>query len=119
VNFDDKEIPDFIPLARRTKPQSTNIFERQPKISDYKLLQRCGHGAFGEVWVAEDLAGKKVALKIVWKTVDNYEWGKEFRGLKYYQNKVPKHPNLVEIYHIGEEQDFFYYTPSFPPFGVS
>ncbi len=109
-SLDNKETTDIIRLAGHNKPKSTNFFERHPEISDYKLLQRCGQGAFGEVWVAEDLTRKKIALKIVWKSSENGEWEKEFRGLSYYQNKVPKHPNLVEIYHIGEEQDFFYYT---------
>ena len=38
------------------------------KIQPYKLLARCGRGAYGDVYIAEDSIGRRVALKTVEKS---------------------------------------------------
>lgn len=76
------------------------------KIPDYELLRRCGHGAYGEVWLARSLTGKLVALKIIFR--EDAE-AREFEGLRQY-SKLPDSPYLVRILHTAECEDGFYYT---------
>ncbi len=76
------------------------------KIADYELIQRCGQGSYGEVWIARNLTGIHVALKIVSRT-EQIE--KEFAGLRHYA-KIKDSANLIQIYHIGEVDNTLYYT---------
>lgn len=60
------------------------------------LLQKCGDGAYGEVWLAEDAIGTRVALKIVPNGGRYSE--RELAGLKNY--KECNHPNLLKIRYV-------------------
>ena len=60
------------------------------------LLQKCGHGAYGEVWLAEDAIRTRVALKIVPNGGRYSE--RELTGLKNY--KDCNHPNLLKIRYV-------------------
>lgn len=77
---------------------------------DYRLLEFCGRGAFGEVWLAEDISGKIVALKVISKKLLPDDWQREFNGIKNYRKVIGYHPNLIQIYHVGEAAEYFYYT---------
>ncbi len=91
---DDSSGPDSAPAPPRS-------FE------NYKLLCSCGRGAFGEVFMAEDLVGRLVALKIL----PNSPAGeRELDGLRHYRRIAEEHPNLVRIFHIGSTGREFYYT---------
>ena len=61
-----------------------------------KLIQRCGNGAYGEVWLAKDAIGANVALKIVSNGGRYSE--RELAGLKNY--KDCNHPNLLKIRYV-------------------
>ena len=74
---------------------------------NYKLLCSCGRGAFGEVFVAEDLSGHRVALKII---PDSPAGARELDGLRHYRKISGEHPNLVRIFHIGSSGSALYYT---------
>lgn len=76
------------------------------RITDYEILERCGRGAAGEVYLARTLAGSLVALKVVEK---NSAAERELAGLRNYSRLAP-HPNLIRIFHIGESGDSLYYT---------
>ena len=83
-------------------------FDIGSKIGDYTLLAPCGHGAYGTVFLAENsVTHQKVALKIISSCGKNFE--RELKGLRQYQ-QVCRRTNLLQIYHVGSGEDFFYYT---------
>jgi len=83
-------------------------FEVGNRIGDYTLLARCGQGAYGVVFLAENIiTGQKVALKVIGTSGRNYE--RELKGLRQYQ-EICRRTNLLQIYHVGSGEDFFYYT---------
>ena len=55
------------------------------------LLQKCGDGSYGEVWLAHDAIGARVAVKII-RDGEKYA-GQELKGLKNYRDC--NHPNLL------------------------
>ncbi len=75
-------------------------------IPDYGILQKCGHGAYGEVWIARSRTGSLVALKIVEKSE---QIAKELAGLRSY-SRIADSPYLIRIFHVGEVGDTLYYT---------
>ena len=75
-----------------------------------RLIQSCGSGAYGEVWMAEEkLTGKRVAIKIIAKD-DAGRWRDELAGLINYRHVISSHPNLLGIYHVEENETYFYYS---------
>ena len=83
---------------------------RFPDIKGYTPICLCGQGAYGQVWLVEDITGRRLALKVVYKSILGGEWEREYNGLVTFQRKVKKHRNLIEIYHIEDRDSFFYYT---------
>lgn len=75
-------------------------------ICNCTLLQKCGEGAYGEVWLARDAIGARVALKII-KNGGRYS-ERELAGLKNY--KDCNHPNLLKIRYVEITQDYIYCT---------
>lgn len=76
------------------------------KIPDYDILCKCGHGAYGDVWIARNRAGGLVALKTVGKSE---QIGKELAGLRSY-SRISGSPHLIRIFHVGEVENVLYYT---------
>lgn len=76
------------------------------KIFDYELIQKCGSGAYGEVWVARTRTGKLVALKIIEKSA---QISREFAGLRNY-SRVSEFRYLIRVFHVGESKNKLYYT---------
>ena len=72
----------------------------------YKLLDRCGEGAYGEVYLAENtLSGGRFALKILAPGREN----RELEGL--IRCRECRHENLIRIHHIDRTADGrLYYT---------
>ena len=60
------------------------------------LIRKCGKGSYGEVWLAEDSIGTRVALKIIYNGGIYSE--RELNGLKNY--KDCNHPNLLKIRYV-------------------
>lgn len=79
-------------------------------INGYTPVCLCGRGAYGQVWLVTDAVGCYRALKIISKSMLGGDWEREFKGLKLYQTKIKSHPNLVQIFHIEDCGNFFYYT---------
>ncbi|BBM82905.1 serine/threonine protein kinase [Candidatus Uabimicrobium amorphum] len=79
----------------------------QKVINNFKIIRLLGYGGMGEVYLAEqqDLE-RLVALKIIYKTMQ-IDFIERFKR----EAKIAaalQHPNIVNIYSIGEEKDFFY-----------
>ena len=71
-----------------------------------RLLQRCGSGSYGEVWLAEDAVGTRVALKILFHHNDYSD--RELKGLRNY--KDCNHPNLLKIRYVEISGERICYT---------
>ena len=86
--------------------QYGNLMNPEDNIHSYKLLARCGRGAYGNVYIAQDTVGRKFALKTIEKSaaVD-----REVAGLQHYV-RGNSSENLIRIFHIEETRDFLYYT---------
>ena len=79
------------------------------QFEDFTFLLFCGRGQFGSVWLVEDFWGQIVALKLIpKKSVNQLETEKD--GLAAYREKISNFEHLIEIYEIGETEDFFFYT---------
>ena len=76
------------------------------KLCNCTLLEKCGSGSYGEVWLAEDVIGTRVALKII-KNDGRYS-ERELAGLKNY--KECNHPNLLKIRYVEISQKYIYCT---------
>ena len=76
------------------------------EIPGYRLLVKCGRGAAGEVWLAEDAVGRRVALKTVEKS-GQYE--REFAGLRSFAH-LREDPHLIRVFHVEELPDRLFYT---------
>lgn len=82
-------------------------FETGARIGAYKLVQYCGGGAYGEVFVAENtLTGTRAALKRLFPSPKTAK--RELAGLIRWRNC--RHPNLLRIWHVERTPDAFYYT---------
>jgi serine/threonine protein kinase len=81
-----------------------------PDIKGYTPVCLCGEGAYGQVWLVQNVTGRRFALKIIYKKALGGDWKREYNGLVIYHQKVERHPNLIEIYHIEDRETFFYYT---------
>ena len=76
-------------------------------IGAYRLLEQCGKGSFGQVFLAENLfSGQTVALKLLMGTGKAMQ--KELAGLIRFRSC--RHPNLLPILHIDKVDNRLYYT---------
>ena len=81
-------------------------FSKGDTFAGCRIISRCGHGAYGAVYVAEDAVGRKVALKIF----DSPEAGeRELRGVRNYMRLPPMSDSLIAIHHTGIEDGQFFY----------
>ena len=74
--------------------------------SGCKILHRCGRGAYGVVYLAENAINQKIIVKLV--TTDGHS-NREIQGVRYYMRVSGTHSNLLQISHIGEMEDGFFY----------
>ena len=84
-----------------------NSMEIGNKIGGYELLKSCGKGTFGEVFLASDLTGRRVALKVI-KT-GAYSADRELKALRDYIKCIPNE-FLMSILHAEQQDGFFFYA---------
>lgn len=83
-------------------------FEIGDQPGGYRLLSRCGKGAYGEVFRARSVVtGKLFAIKVFPKSGAASE--RELAGIVRYQT-VAAHSSLMQIYHAGMEDGRLYYV---------
>ena len=75
-----------------------------------KLLAHCGGGAYGDVYYCEDISGRKMAVKIVSKKRLGDSWERELKGVINYRKITENAPGLLQIFHVEEDVDSFFYT---------
>ncbi|HKX60375.1 MAG TPA: serine/threonine-protein kinase, partial [Verrucomicrobiae bacterium] len=84
------------------------------RIPDYELLQLVGRGSYGEVWMAHNALGSLRAVKVVWRKnfEDERPYEREFRGIRKFEPVSRKHEGLIDLYHVGRNNDegYFYYA---------
>lgn len=73
------------------------------------LIQFCGGGGFGEVWLVLDSFGWKRALKVINLARSTYDSQREVRGVREYCNRVNDVQCLLSIFHCGETDGYFWY----------
>ena len=75
-----------------------------------RLSAYCGGGAYGDVYVCEDISGRKLAVKIISKFKLGDDWERELRGVSNYRKITEDAPSLLQIYHVEEDAETFFYT---------
>ncbi len=82
--------------------------EAGTQLGPYRLTAECGNGAYGRVFVAENiLTGQRVALKVT--SGGGRQLERELQGLIRYRSC--NHPNLLTVHHIDRLDDgSIYYT---------
>jgi eukaryotic-like serine/threonine-protein kinase len=78
---------------------------RGARIAQFRLLQRAGAGAYGEVWMARDtLLHRTVALKV--PRLDRLSESELQRFLREGQSAGQlSHPHIVRVFQVGRESD--------------
>ncbi len=78
------------------------ILKAGDSIGSCTVVQPCGNGTFGTVYLVEDAIGRRLAVKVVPRTGALPE--RELAGLKNY--KDCRHANLLAIHHIEITDSF-------------
>ncbi|HXI53168.1 MAG TPA: serine/threonine-protein kinase, partial [Candidatus Saccharimonadales bacterium] len=85
-----------------------------PLVPEYDLLRCIGQGAYGDVWLARNVVGLYVAVKIVrrHRFAGDGPFEREFKGVTKFMPLSRSHPGLVQLLHVGRNQaaDYFYYV---------
>ncbi len=90
--------------------KTKHFFEVDDTFANYTIVNFCGSGTYGEVYLAEDITHKLVALKVLPITGGSRVWQMELLGLRHYRQAIEDHKALIEVLHVGETENFFYYT---------
>src|SRR5215831_4934006 len=82
-----------------------------PVVPDHELLKVVARGAYGEVWLSRNVIGTFRAVKVVYRaSFDNERpYEREFNGLQKFEPVSRGHPGLVNLLHIGRNNDAGYF----------
>lgn len=83
-----------------------------PAVPDYEILTLAGRGAFGSVWVARDRSGVLRALKVIDldRLPEHSAGDQEEQALSLVRQRLPRHPHIVEIFHITRQDGRLVYA---------
>ena len=87
-------------------------FSTNDSFEDWRIVKPAGRGAYGEVYLAEDITGKRLALKILFvPTLREDPTARELDSLSRYRTTIPRNDNLVQVFHAGKTSEgLVYYT---------
>lgn len=115
-----RQIEETQVLAESRRPEGERLPTTEPasteklRIPDFTLIKRIGAGAYGEVWLAENLAGIYRAIKVVNRVRFETErpFDREFEGFLNFAPASLSEPGWVGILHAGEgpRDEYFYYV---------
>ncbi|MFN0068181.1 MAG: serine/threonine-protein kinase [Limisphaerales bacterium] len=95
-------------------PASAPTPTGRPEVPNYEMISCVGRGGYGEVWLARDLVGSCLAVKLIFRRSfeDERPYQREFRGMSMFSPVSRQHPGLVHVLHIGrnEAAGYFYYV---------
>jgi len=83
---------------------------RAAEFHGLKLLAHCGCGAYGDVFYCEDISGRRMAVKIISKEKIGDSWSRELKGVINYRKITENSPELLQIFHVEEDEEHFFYT---------
>lgn len=86
---------------------SEDLQKVRQEFSDFEFILDCGAGAFGRVWLVKDISEQIVALKVIHRS-DLAQ--KELKSLTLYRKYIKNFQYLIQIYHVGQTESFFFYT---------
>jgi len=107
----DEPLPESSGLAKQAGEPITGgarirvVETASPSVPDHELLRRIGSGAYGEVWLARNLAtGALRAVKVVYRSTfaDERPFNREFEGIKKFDAVSRSHPSQLALFHVGE-----------------
>jgi serine/threonine protein kinase len=91
------------PTAPPTKPPGDSGLRTLPVSEGYQLLQRIGQGQFGEVWRALAPGGVIVAVKRIYRSMDDECSQRELKAL--HKIREIRHPFLLQIHNFQALED--------------
>ncbi len=102
-----------VPAAQRQRDE----LDCGTPFGGYTLLQKIGAGGMGQVWKAEENYPRRiVALKLIKPQLFAHKSPEErARTVRRFRTEIEtaaqlEHPNIVPLYHAGEEDGRLYYT---------
>jgi hypothetical protein len=78
-------------------------------LGDFMLLNRIGRGSQGEVWLAEDSLGRRVAVKLLFTSSHSLTRNREEAALRLYQG-LSEEKHLLRVLHVGKSENGLFYS---------
>ena len=84
----------------------------KPKIPNFTLLEECGHGSIGSVWLAADSDGIRRAIRVMdlADSANKERIEAESHAIALYRSVANHHPNLLDILYVGRTAKYLYYV---------